>query len=257
MSSPDLVFIHGMFMTPKCWEGWMARAQARGLSCEAPAWPEHEASVAEQKARHPYPPLGALTLDAVLASYRERLSKLDRPPAIVGHSMGGLVVQLLLQEGLARCAVAVHPAPPKGVVALSWSFLKSNWGVINPFAKADEAWLPTLDQFAYGFSNGLPEDLQAQAYAELFVPESRQVGHGPTTDVAEIDFSKPHAPLWIIAGGADNMVPAAINEKNHQRYVKGGQPCEFEVMPQRTHMTLAQPGWEAVADRVLDWIQAH
>ena len=256
---PDVVFIHGMFMTPRCWEGWVPRFAARGLEGVAPAWPRHEGTVAEQRARHPDPALGELSLEDVVAHHRALLQGMDRP-ALVGHSMGGLVAQILLGEGLGRCAVALHSAPPKGVVSLKWSFIKSNWGVLNPFAKTSEPWMPTFEQFCYGFANGLPEAVQRAAYDEQVVPESRVVGGGPATDAAAIDFSQQRPPLLLIAGEADHMIPASLNRTNHQRYTAAapeGSEIVLETMPGRTHLTLSQPGWEAVADRVIDWISDH
>ena len=256
MSDPRVVFVHGMFMTPGCWADWQAHFEARGLSSVAPAWPHHEGTVEAQRARHPDPALGALTLADVVAHHRALLQEMDRP-VLVGHSMGGLVVQLLLQEGLGRCGVALHSAPPKGVVSLKWSFLKSNWGVISPFANADEPWLPTLEQFCYGFANGLPEAVQRKAYASQVVPESRRVGSGPTTAAAQIDFHAERPPLLLVAGGRDHMIPASLNRTNHERYAGGPSVTELEVMDDRTHLTLQQPGWEAVADHVLAWVAAH
>lgn len=259
MPAPDVVFIHGMFMTPRCWDGWVARLADRGLNAVALAWPLHDAPVADQRARHPDPALGRLQLADVVDHLRSQLAELDRP-VLVGHSMGGLVVQLLLQDDLGRAGVAIHSAPPKGVVSLKWSFIKSNWGVINPFADADEPWLPTMDQFCYGFANGLPADVQQAAYDGQVVPESRHVGSGPTTDAAAIDFGRSRPPLLMLAGEADQMIPASLNRSNFQRYAdaheRSGNRTELEVMAGRTHLTLSQPGWEVVADRVSDWIAA-
>lgn len=256
MSRPDVVFIHGMFMTPRCWDGWVARFEAHGLACLAPAWPHHDRPVEEQRARHPDPEVGALTLADVVASYRQVLEGLDRP-VLVGHSMGGLVVQLLLQEGLGRSGVAIHSAPPKGVVSLKWSFIKSNWGIVNPFVSAKEPWLPTLEQFQYGFVNGLPEALQREAWETQVVPESRQVGGGPNTAAGVIDFAKPRPPLLFVAGSADHMIPASLNRSNFDRYeakkAASGNHTVFEEQAGRTHYTLGQEGWEAVADRVIRW----
>ncbi|MCB9672878.1 MAG: alpha/beta hydrolase [Alphaproteobacteria bacterium] len=260
MSTPDVVFVHGMFMTPLCWEGWRDRFEARGLRTMAPAWPGHDAPVEAQCAAHPDPARGELTLEAVVDTYRTLLAGMDRP-AVVGHSMGGLVVQLLLQEGLARCGVAIHSAPPQGVISLKWSFLKSNWGSINPFQDTHQAWMLTFEQFRYGFVNGLPEDLQREAFATQVVPESRLVGSGPTTAAGHIDFAKPRGPLLLIAGEADHMIPASLNQTNFDRYAAAhatsGNQTTLDRQPGRTHYTLGQPGWEAVADQTLAFVAAN
>jgi pimeloyl-ACP methyl ester carboxylesterase len=251
-----VLFIHGMFMTPRCWENWEPRFRARGHETLAAAWPEHDTPVEEQRRRHPSAALGALTLDTVLEHLRGVARSLGKP-ALVGHSMGGLLVQLLLQEGLGACGVAIDSAPPKGVISLKWSFLKSNWGAVSPFAKIDLPIDLSLEQFAYAFVNGLPPEEQHAAYDRYYVPESRRVGKGPTTPAAAIDFKKEHPPLLFLAGGNDHIIPASLNRSNHARYAKSPSVTELRELPGRTHFTIGQKGWEEVADLALEFIAKH
>lgn len=248
-----VLFVHGMYMTPLCWERWDERFRAAGYKTLAPAWPGHDAPIDEQRRRHPDPKLGALTLEAVLARYREVLRGLAAPPLLIGHSMGGLIVQLLLQEGLARAAIALDSAPPYGVLTPKWSFYKSNWPAISPFVPSDEPVALTYEQFCYSFVNGLPEAEQRRAYERYVVPESRQIGRAPTTAVARIDWKKAHPPLLLIAGAADHIIPASLNESNYRRYQPSAGRTDFKVFPGRTHYLLAQEGWEEIAQYALDW----
>lgn len=252
----NVIFIHGMFMTPRCWEHWEPRFRARGHLTQAPAWPEHVAPVEELRARQPSAALGALTLDAVVEHHRA-IARAAGRPVLVGHSMGGLVVQLLLAEGLGAAGVAIDSAPPKGVLSLRWSFLKSNWPAISPFARIDDPIGLTFEQFSYAFVNGLPPDEQRAAYDRYCVPESRRVGKGPTTKTAAIDFSKARAPLLLIAGENDHIIPASLNRSNHARYARSPKPAELREFPGRTHFIIGQRGWEEVADFALDWIAGN
>ena len=162
MKVPTVVFIHGMFMTPRCWDAWKQRFEQQGFKVLAPAWPLHDGEPAALRARHPDAALGRLTLAEVVDSYAKLIATLDEKPILIGHSMGGLVVQLLLQRGLAAAAVAIDSAPPKGVLSLKWSFLKSNWPVVSPFAKKDQPFLPSVEQFRYAFAHLLsPEAVRA------------------------------------------------------------------------------------------------
>jgi pimeloyl-ACP methyl ester carboxylesterase len=136
--SKTVVFVHGMFMTPLAWEKWEAHFAAKGYKTLAPAWPLHDLPIEDQRKNHPNPKLGELTLDTVLSHYRQVLKGLDEKPILVGHSMGGLIVQILLAEGLGAAGIAIDSAPPKGVISLKYSFLKSNWPVISPSAKVSE-----------------------------------------------------------------------------------------------------------------------
>ena len=256
MKSKTIVFVHGMYVTPTCWTGWQKHFEARGYRTLAPAWPEHDPPASAQRDKHPNAALAALTLDDVLERYRQAIDGLGEKPILVGHSMGGLVVQLLVQEELAAAAVAIDSAPPKGVITLAWSFLKANWLHVSPFASEKTPAFLDEKRFRYAFVNTLPEDAQHAAWLAEVVPESRKVGKGPTTKTAKIDFTKAHAPLLLIAGEKDHIIPAALNRKNHAKYT-GDSVTDFKEFPGRDHWIIASPGWQEVADYALAWIAKH
>ncbi len=251
---PVVVFVHGMFMTPASWDGWRAWFEARGYETVAPAWPGREKPPAELRA-DPDPILRELTLPDVVAVYRAELERLgDRPKVLVGHSMGGLVVQLLLAEGLADAGVAIDSAPPKGVSSARWSFLKSNAAVLAP-SKAPVN--PSLRQFRYAWAHTLPDDEVARIYETYVVPESRRVGKGPTTSAARIDFDHDRPPLLLVAGEEDHIIPASLVRKTAERYAKGPAPTELVAFEGRVHWIVGQDGWEEVAERVEAWLAAR
>ncbi len=249
-----VVFIHGMFMTPRCWDGWAARFAARGWRAMAPAWPHHDGAPAELRAKHPDAALGKLGLEEVVATYEAALAGVEEP-YLVGHSMGGLVVQLLLGRGRGKAGAAVHSAPPKGVLSLAWSFLKSNWPAISPFVDKAQPVMLTPEQFHYAFANALSDEDSRKAYETYAVPESRRVGNAPTTAFARIDFAAARPPLLMVAGGEDHIIPASLNRTNFARYEPSAGKTELRVFDGRCHYTLAQPGWEEVADFVADWLE--
>jgi pimeloyl-ACP methyl ester carboxylesterase len=255
--SQTVVFIHGMFMTPTCWSGWVQRFEREGFRTLAPAWPLHDQSPTVLRTKHPDVALGRLTLDEVVDSYTKLIQALPEKPILVGHSMGGLVVQLLLERGLGAAGVAIDSAPPKGVISLKWSFLKSNWPVISPFAHKDQPYFPTLDEFAYAWAHSLPADEVRAAYDREVVPESRRVGNGPTSAAARVDFGARRAPLLFIAGGGDHIIPASLNWSNFKKYEDSAGVTEYREYPGRTHYTLEQPGWEEVADFVVEWVKKN
>ncbi|MSP59952.1 MAG: alpha/beta hydrolase [Myxococcales bacterium] len=238
-----------MFVTLACWREWVDDFAARGR-------PGRDGTVAELRGRHPDPELGKLTLGAVVARYEAVPAGMRERPALVGHSMGGLIVQLLLQRGQGSCGVAIDSAPPKGVLSLKGSFLKSNWPVLNPFVGAGEPYLMPFEHFQYTFVHTLPLAEQRAAYEAPVVPESRRVGRGTTTDAAKTDFAKPRPPLLFIAGSDDRIIPAALNQKNRARYAKE-LVTDFEQFPGRTHYIIGQPRWREVAERVAGWIGKH
>jgi alpha-beta hydrolase superfamily lysophospholipase len=251
------MFVHGMYVTPTCWKEWEALFQARGYKTLAPAWPEHDPPAAAQREKHPNARLAALTLADLVEHHRGVLrshsSNGGEKPILIGHSMGGLIVQLLLQEGLGTLGIAIDSAPPKGVLSLAWSFLKSNWPALDPFASDDKPILLDEKAFSYAFTNTLSPEAQKRAFVEESVPESRRVGKGPTTPAAKIDFAKPRPPLLLIAGEKDHILPAALIKKIASSY-RPPSVTELKEFAGRDHYIIASPGWQEVADFVLGWI---
>ncbi|HEX2697402.1 MAG TPA: alpha/beta fold hydrolase, partial [Anaerolineales bacterium] len=133
MKTNTIVLIHGMFMNPLCWENWIPRYQAKGYKVLAPGWPGRDQSVEELRKIHPDPQLPKLKLNQVVDYLADFIQGLNEKPAIIGHSMGGLVTQLLLQRDLTVAGVAIDPAPPAGVFTTAFSFLRANLPAINPF----------------------------------------------------------------------------------------------------------------------------
>src|SRR6266540_5485992 len=133
MKSKTIVLIHGMFMNPLCWEKWIPYYEAKGYRVFAPAWSGRDKPVEELRKAHPDRELAKLKLNHVVDHLETFIVALGEKPAIIGHSMGGLAVQILLQRDVALAGIAIDPAPPAGVFTTEFSFLKANFPAINPF----------------------------------------------------------------------------------------------------------------------------
>jgi len=254
LTGSPVVFVHGMFMTSLCWEDWLPRFEKAGHHATALEWPGRTAAVSELRVRHPDPAVGRLSLTAIVDDHAARVAAMPEPPVLIGHSMGGLVVQLLLNRGLGAAGVAIDSAPPAGVFSPKWSCLKANWPMITPFASAHEPRLIPLDGFRYAFANTLAPDEQAAAYDRYVVPESRIVPRQSLFAAGRIDFRRQHAPLLLVAGGSDHIIPASLNRANYNRYRASGSITDFRAFGGRDHLTIVEPGWEEVADFVLAWL---
>ncbi len=254
MKTRTIVFVHGMYMTPLCWEKWVDYYQAKGYQCLAPAWPGRDQPVDVLRKRHPDPELGQLTLSGVLAQFTDTIKTLKEKPVLIGHSMGALAVQVLLQRDLAAAGVAIDSAPPLGVFTTKWSFLKSNWPHITPFASVSKPIAMTFERFQYTFVNTLPLEVQRAAFERYVVPESRRVPRESLT--TKVDFKIPHPPLLLIGGSADNIIPASLNKSNQARY-RSSSVTSFKEFAGRNHYIIGQPGWEEVADYVLTWLNEN
>jgi pimeloyl-ACP methyl ester carboxylesterase len=249
-----IVFIHGNFVSSRCWDAWVARYKSRGYTCVAVAYPGRDKPVAWLKANPDGALLGSLTLDRVADYHEKVIRSLDEKPIIIGHSFGGLLTQLMVQRDLAAAAVAIDSVPPQGVLVPNWSFFRSTWPVLNPFVPASRPYLMSFEHWQYTFVNGLPLEEQRAAYDTYVVPESRRLSRGGLSSAARIDFKRPHAPLLLIGGEKDNIMPASLNRVNYQRYAKSPSITEFKECPGRTHYTvIGGQGWEQVADYALDW----
>ncbi len=172
----------------------------------------------ELRAAHPDPELAKLKLNHIVDHMEAFIKDLDEKPAIIGHSMGGLVVQLLLQrDDVAVAGIAIDPAPPAGVFTTEWSFIKANFPAINPFLLSQPVQM-TFEHFQYAFVNTLPLDEQRAAYDRYVVPESRGVPTSSLGAAGKVDFSKLRRPLLITAGEKDHIIPASLNKSNYAKY---------------------------------------
>lgn len=253
MNSKTVVLIHGMYMNALCWEEWMTHFQTNGYTCHAPSWPGKDKPVEQLRQNHPDSQLAQLTLSQVLEHYANFVNQLAEKPILIGHSMGGLIVQLLVQKGLAAAGIAINSAPPMGVFTTKWSFVKSNWPHINPFASLNSPISMTFEHFQYAFANTLPLAEQQAAYERYVTPESRRVPRESLT--AKIDFKKSHAPLLFMAGAADNIIPSSLNQANYAKYKKASASItDFKEFAGRTHFILGQTGWEEVGNYAIAWL---
>jgi pimeloyl-ACP methyl ester carboxylesterase len=249
-----IVFIHGMFVTNRCWNEWMEYFTRCGFECVAPAWPLKDFSPSELRAKHPdFDGEGKMKLADIVLFFEKHISQMKGNTILIGHSLGGLIVQILLSKGLGSAGVAIDSAPPKGVLTTKLSFLKSNWPVLNPFSPRAMPLLLTKNQFQYAFAYHLNGSLLDHAY-EGVVPQSKLVGLGALTNVAKIDFTKKKAPLLFIAGERDNIIPATLNKSNYRKYARNNSRTDFKIFPRRTHYLINDDGWQAIADYILNWL---
>lgn len=241
-----IVFVHGMFMTGRSWDAWVERFETRGFRCIAPDWPGHEGEVSSLR-QQPHPTLATLRLGAVVDAFAEVIARLDAPPIVVGHSMGGLVVQLLVQRGLVARAVTIASAPPAGVRSFAWSHLRSNSAVLWP---SSAPIVPTASWFRYAFANAQPEAEAQALFEQHCVCESRLVGKAPLGPEATVDFANATVHIDFIAGGADHIIPPALVRRTYERYRLAGARVSFESLPGHSHALCIEARWPEVAEAV-------
>jgi pimeloyl-ACP methyl ester carboxylesterase len=257
-----VVLVHGLWMTPLSWEHWIERFEARGHRVLAPAWPGFDRKIEE--IRSDTTPFEGLGLTEIADHYAKIIQALDAPPIVMGHSFGGLVTQILLDRGLGSAGVAIDPAQPKGILALPWSTFRVVWPVFRNPAGVGKANALTAKQFHYAFGNTLSEHESAKVYERYAVPgPNRPLFQAGLANLNPKAASKVNlknddrAPLLIIGGGADHVVPPRTSRTNFKLYHASKAITEYKEFPGRSHYLVGQDGWEEVADYALDWATSH
>jgi pimeloyl-ACP methyl ester carboxylesterase len=262
-TTPDtIVLIHGLWLTGLSWEHWTDRYASAGYRVIARSWPGMDGDINELR-RDPSA-FAALGVTEVVDHYAKIIGDLDRAPIIVGHSFGGLITQILLDRGFGAAGVAIAPAPVKGIFVLPFASLRSAFPALeNPFA-THRAVALTLEQFHYAFTNHLTVEESAPIYERYAVPGPNHVlfqasfaNFNPHAATA-VDFDNgARAPLLLLAGGRDHVVPASVTKANFNLFKGSEAITEYREYPERTHWTIGQAGWEDVADYALEWSLQH
>ena len=247
----DLIFVHGMFQNPKSWSKWADHFSSKGYNCVAPAWPLHEGEPSALRL-NPSPALGTLSLNEVIASIEQVASRYENP-LMIGHSVGGLITQILLNRGSIAAGVAVNSVAPNKMLDFDWSFFKNSAIITNPL-KGDDPVYMDEETFHGAFANTLSEEDADRAFEEFAIHDSRNVLRDCMGKDGHIDLDKPHGPLLLIAGSEDQIIPADLNEKNAKAYK---DEASFKVFPNRSHYICGEPGWEEVAEYVAGWLEQN
>ena len=262
--APDtIVLIHGLWVTPRSWEGWIDRFESRGYRVLAPAYPGLDVEV--EALRDDPSPIEALTVSGTVEHFEGLLSELESPPILIGHSFGGLIVQILLDRGYGAVGIAIDSVPPEGIRRVPLSQIKAAFPVLGNPANRHRAVPFTPEQFHYAFTNTLSEEESAKVYERLHVPApGRFVWDGVLANVTPghqdsyVNFENDdRAPLLLIAGGVEHLQPPSVNESNAKHQSKSAAVTEYKEFPGRSHYTLGQDGWEEVADYALSWATAQ
>ncbi|AYV46822.1 alpha/beta hydrolase [Caulobacter flavus] len=249
-----VMLIHGAWLTPRAWDRFKARYEAQGMTVVAPAWPLMDAPVEGVRGLSPRA-LGRLTLEAVVEAHAAHAVAMVEPPILIGHGLGGLVVQRLLDGGCGACGVAIASTPPLGLLARP----RAAWALRRLLARWNGAAPLSPEGFADLFAHTLPEDQRRLAYAEHVVPAParvlRQALLGPGGGAARAARRRP--PLLLIAGDEDRMAPPAMvaAAARHQR--RAASRTDLQCFSGRSHWLCNEPGWEDVADFALDWALAN
>jgi pimeloyl-ACP methyl ester carboxylesterase len=255
-----VAFVHGLWLLPSSWDPWVEVFEDAGYTALTPGWPDDPETVEEAKAQ---PEVFAGKSVGDVADYIEAiLEKLDRKPAVIGHSFGGLLTEILAGRGRAKVSVAISPAPFRGVLPLPISALRSASPVLKNPKNKHRAIPLTYEQFRYGFANAVDEDEARKLYEAYSVPGSGEpifqaanANLNPWTE-AKVDTKNPkRGPMLIISGEKDHTVPPAIASASYKKERKNKAVTEFVTVPGRGHALTIDSGWRDVADTALEFVK--
>jgi non-heme chloroperoxidase len=254
-----VVFIHGLWLLPSSWDRWASVFEEAGYAPLTAAWPDDPQTVDEARA-HPQVFAGK-TVGQVAEHIDEVIGGLERKPAVVGHSFGGLLAQIVAGRGLAEVSVAIDPAPFRGVLPLPISALRSASPVLANPANRSRAVALTYQQFRYGWANALGEDEARELHDAFSVPaagaplfQAASANLNPWTE-AKVDTGNPNrGPLLIISGERDHTVPWAIANASYKRQARNSAVTEIKEIPDRGHALTIDSGWREVSDTALEFV---
>ena len=257
-----IVLIHGAWMTPRSWDPFRGFYEQRGYRVLTPPWPRIEGEVEEIR-RDPSEMAG-LGISEIVDGYEQVIRLLDEPPIIMGHSFGGLFVQMLLDRGLGAAGVAIDAAAPKGVLRLPFSQIKALSPVLLNPANVRRAVPLDFEQFRYAFANTMTDREAREAFELNAIPAPGRIvfqaglaNFNPRA-ASKVDYrNNRRAPLLLIAGSEDHIVPASVNQSTLRKYRHSSATTDFAEFSGRSHLIVAQTGWEEVAEHALSWAQRH
>ena len=255
-----VVFIHGLWLLGSSWDRWAAVFEEAGYTTLTPGWPDDPETV-EQASANPQVFAGK-TVAAVADHFAEVIGSLQRKPAVIGHSFGGLLTQIVAGRGLAEVSVAVDPAPFRGVLALPISALRAAMPVLRNPANRKRAVALSYEQFRFAFANAVDEEEAKELYRMFAVPapgaplfQAATANLNPRTE-AKVDSANPdRGPLLIISGEKDHTVPWALANASYKKQAHNPGTTEIIEIPDRGHALTIDSGWRKVADTALDFVK--
>jgi alpha-beta hydrolase superfamily lysophospholipase len=254
-----MILIHGAWLSARSWESFADYFGRRGFDVSAPEWPRKHGDVEEL--RGDAEELKGLGVNEIIEHYEELIGELDRPPVLVGHSYGGLFVELLLDRGHGRAGVAMSPAPPKGILRLPLTTLRSAAPALAHPSRWHGVVTLTPEEFTYSFVNTFSPEDAAAAYERYAVPETGQIFyeagfanfhlHAPT----EVHFKRAdRAPLLIVGAENDHTVPASLSKAQFKRYERSPAKTDYLELEGRPHLFMVGEGWEEAAAAIGSWL---
>jgi non-heme chloroperoxidase len=254
-----VIFVHGFWLHSSSWDAWQEYFRSKGYDTLALDWPgdtettEGTRQHSERIAGHGF--------EEVVEAHAQAIQALEAKPILIGHSFGGLIVQKLLGKDLAAAAVAIDPAPMRGVKATPLSAARNAFVVLRNPANYKRAVMLSPQQFHYGFCNTLTREESDEIYQKWVIPSPGRVmfeaavANLSPNSPTKVDELAQRGPLLITSGGKDHAVPPSITRAIFKRYRKASTVNDFKEFADRDHALILHAGWQEVANSAHDWLK--
>ena len=255
--SKTILLIHGAYVTPDCWAPFRKHYENRGRTVLVPAWPHFDRPVADLQ-RNPDPRMAALTIKDLVDHFDRIIRALPQPPILIGHSFGGLIVQMLLDRGLGAAGVAIDAGPPRGVMP-SLRAIRSALPVLLAWRGWSRILTMSLNSFSTTFANTLPPSQMTATYRRYIVPVPGRIFFQAALGLGNgVTFANPQRPpLLLIAAAKDRTSTSSMVRAMYEKHKRAPSRTDMVEFANLSHWLIAEPGWEAVADTAIDWADAH
>lgn len=250
--SETIVMIHGMWGGSWYWQPYKTYLEAKGYRCITVTLRHHDVRPNDA----PHPQLGTTSILDYVDDIEKEIRQLDVKPIIMGHSMGGLIAQLLAARGLAKALVLLAPASPAGILALTPSVIKSFWSVMKQWRFWQKPMRLRFDEAVYAMLHLLPPEQQQQAYAH-FVYESGQaafeIGYWllDRQQTTRVPTEKVTCPILMLVGQEDRITPLYVQRKIANKY---NDLVTYREFSNHAHWLIGEKGWENIVGYAADWM---
>jgi pimeloyl-ACP methyl ester carboxylesterase len=247
-----IAMIHGMWGGPWVWENYKRYFEEKGYRCTALTLPFHDVAPESD----PDPRLGKMSIRDYAEALEREIRQLETVPIVMGHSMGGLLAQILGSRGLAKALVLLTPAAPRGILSIRLSVLRSFWSVLTTWGFWRKPTRQTFGEAVYSMMHLMPADEQRKAYSRSVFESGKtvfEIGFWllDTRKATHVDASTVECPVLVIAGVQDRITPASVVRKVAKKYET---VSEYKPFPDHAHWVIGEPGWEDIAHYVEEWL---
>ena len=241
-----------MWGSPCNWDNYRRVLEAAGYRCIAPTLPYHNMDP------HgiPDPRLGTASLLDYADALEQEIRQLGEKPIVMGHSMGGLLAQMLGARGLAKSLVLLSPASPAGIMAITPSVIRGSLSIQTKWGFWKNPMRLTFAEAAYSVFNLLPESERKEIYSK-FVYESGRAGCEifywflDPHRASKVDASKITCPVLVIAAGKDRAFNASVVRRVAKKYKSVSSYKEFN---NHAHWIMGEPQWQEVVEYIAVWL---